>query len=81
MTDMLPRKAAPGNMPNGTPAAPEIAPPNAGSVDRELAAAGPIAAQRLFDDAESAEVRIRPFVDDDKLALAAEGAGRTVVLE
>jgi hypothetical protein len=81
MTDMLPRKAAPGNMLNGTPAAPEIAPPKPGSVDRELAAVRPIAAQRLFDDAESAEGRIRPFGDQDKLALAAEGTGRLVVLQ
>src|SRR4051812_24770525 len=75
MADMLPRKTSRGNQQEGTPA-------RAGrSVDRDPAAPGGIAAQRLLEDAESAEVRVGPLVDQDKLALAAEGTGRTVVLQ
>ena len=49
------------------------------SYNGELAALRCVAAQRLLEQAEDAEVRIRPFVDHDESAFAAAGTDRSVV--
>jgi len=45
----------------------------------ELAALRRVASQRLLEQAEDAEVWIRPFVDHDESAFAAAGTDRSVV--
>jgi hypothetical protein len=49
------------------------------SDNRELAALSRVASQRLPEQAEDAEVWIRPFVDHDEPAFAAAGTDRSVV--
>ncbi len=50
------------------------------SDDGDLAALRRVALQDLLDHAEHAEVRIRPFLDQDEMAFSAADAGRPVFL-
>src|SRR5262249_29175903 len=53
----------------------------ADSDDRQLAALGRIAFQRLAAHAKDAEIRIGLFLDQNEAALAAEGTGRSLLLK
>ncbi len=50
------------------------------SDDGDLAALRRVAFQRLLDHAQDAEIRIRPFLDQDEMAFSAADAGRPVFL-